>query len=144
MGVIMAEDRIGVGKYSVRVEREHPALEAEVMKRLDVMQRELNHLQHAITRMKAWLPQRTNQGHALVEAVMDSRNWTVSLVMSHAFIQGMLAGLKAPAPDQVEKLAARAAQLGLQDAARNLIMARPGGAQLLQADFLELGKGPIP
>jgi hypothetical protein len=64
--------------------------------------------------------------------------------MSHAFIQGMLAGLKAPVPDQVEKLAARAAQLGLQDAAQKLIMSRPGGAQLLQADFLELGKGPIP
>ena len=140
----MAEDRIGVGRYSVRVEREHPALEAEVMKRFDVMQRELNHLQSAVARMKAWLPQRTAQGHALVEAVMDSRNWTVSLVMSHAFIQGMLAGLKAPAPDQVEKLAARAAQLGLQDAARNLIMARPGGAQLLQGDFQDLGKGPIP
>src|SRR5262245_22323465 len=122
MGVIMAEDRVGVSQYAVRVERNYPPLEAEVMKRLDVMQRELNHLQNAVTRMKAWLPQRAGQDRALLEALMDSRNWTLSLVMSHAFVQRLLAGLKAPDVDQVELLAAKAASLGQMDAARNLIM----------------------
>lgn len=127
----MAEDRIGVLKYPVRVARSHPVLEQEVLKRLEVMQRELAHLQNAISRLRTWLPNRSAPTSVLASAVMDSRNWTVSLVMSHAFVQAMMAGDDPPAWDQVEKLASRAANLGQTDGARNLLMAKPGGKDLL-------------
>jgi hypothetical protein len=130
---MMAEDRIGVRKYPVRVVRSHPMVEKEIQKRVDVMQRELTHLQHAVTRLKTSLA--TNPGPsnaALADAVMDSRNWVVSMVMSHAFIQAMLAGDDPPNRDQVEKLSARAASLGEMDGARNLLLAKPGAANALR------------
>jgi hypothetical protein len=129
---MMGEDRIGVRKYPVRAVRSHPLLEKEVQKRIDVMQRELTHLQHAVSRLRTALPNRAAPTSALADAVMDSRNWVVSLVMSHAFIQAMLAGDDPPNRDQVEKLAARAASLGEMDGARNLLLAKPGAANALR------------
>lgn len=141
----MAEDRIGVRKYPVRVVRSHPMLEKEVQKRIDVMQRELTHLQHAISRLKTSMLSRGPSNAALADAVMDSRNWVVSLVMSHAFVQAMLAGDDPPNRDQVEKLAARAAGLGEMDGARNLLLAKPGAANALKLlDQSPWGKpGPL-
>jgi hypothetical protein len=140
---IMAEDRVGVRQYPVRVVRSHPMLEQEVLKRLDVMQRELMYLQGAISRLRASLPNRSAPTSVLADAVMDSRNWVVSLVMSHAFIQAMLAGDEPPTRDQVEKLAARAASLGEMDGARNLLVAKPGAANALRTlDQLQAGRPP--
>jgi hypothetical protein len=138
----VAEDRIGVLKYPVRVGRSHPALEQEVLKRLEIMQKELIHLQNAVGRLRSLLPNRSTPTSALASAVMDSRNWTVSLVMSHAFIQAMMAGDDPPARDQVEKLAARAASLGEMDGARNLLLTKPGGRDLLNMP-LDLGMPPL-
>jgi hypothetical protein len=140
---IMAEDRVGVRQYPVRVVRSHPVVEQEVLKRLDVMQRELMYLQGAISRLRTSLPNRSAPTGVLPDAVMDSRNWVVSLVMSHAFIQAMLAGDDPPTRDQVEKLAARAASLGEMDGARNLLLAKPGAANALWIlDQLQAGKPP--
>jgi hypothetical protein len=139
------EDRIGVRKYPVSVTRAHPALEAVVLERLDIMQKELTHLQGAISRLRAWLPNRAAPTSTLADAVMDSRNWTVSLVMSHAFIQAMLGGDNPPERDQVEKLAQRAASLGQMDGAQNLLLAKPGGAALIRSiDEQMKQQGPLP
>jgi hypothetical protein len=126
------EDRIGVGKYAVKVARAHPELEKLVLQRLDVMQRELQHVHYAIARLKALLPNRSTSTTPLAHAVMDSRNWVVSVVMSHAFVQAMMAGDTPPSRDQVEKLAARAASLGEQDGAQTLMLAKPGMAAALK------------
>jgi hypothetical protein len=128
----MSEDRVGVRNFAVKVERSHPLLEKAVLERLDVMLRELQHAQNAVLRLKALLPQRSASTASLAHAVMDSRNWVVSAVMSHAYVQAMLAGDTPPARDQVEKLAARAASLGEMDGARTLLLAKPGAAAALR------------
>ncbi len=128
----MSEDRIGVRNFAVRVERAHPQLEKKVLERLEVMQKELQHVQNAILRLKSLLPQRSAPTTALANAVMDSRNWVVSVVMSHAYVQAILAGDTPPSRDQVEKLAARAASLGEGDGSRTLFLAKPGAAGALR------------
>jgi hypothetical protein len=128
----MSEDRIGVHKFSIKVQRSHPVLEKTVLDRLDVMQRELQHAQNAVFRLKALLSQPSTPTDRLAHAVMDSRNWVVSVVMSHAYVQAVLAGDTPPFRDQVETLAARAASLGEMDGARAVLLAKPGAADALR------------
>src|SRR5688572_4194620 len=126
----MAEDRVGVRKFSVRAIRSHPEIETKALKRLEVMLRELDHVQGALLRLKAALTNRSMPTSSLASAVMDSRNWTVSLIMSHAYIQRIVAGDDTIAGlkkdhGHVETLAAKAASLGETDAGKELALLSP-------------------
>jgi hypothetical protein len=61
--------------------------------RLDVMERELNHLRTAIHDMRNAI-NRVDQ-RLLTSGVMNSRNWSLSVVMSHCYAQSLL-GAGAP------------------------------------------------
>ena len=115
-------DRIGVRTYAVNVTPvSGPALR-KLLARADLMEREIKHLQLAIKhiRIAAQQPQ-TTTGSPLASAVMDSRNWMLSVVMSHAYIQFMLgknAGGNA-VPYFLAMLATRAVNAGADDAEKD-------------------------
>src|SRR5437867_9756705 len=83
-------DRIGVTKYPVSVSFVGGLALTHLKARLDVMEREVRHLTTAVADMKNAV-QRNDQ-RLLASGVMNSRNWTLSLVMSHCYIQTLLGG----------------------------------------------------
>jgi hypothetical protein len=83
-------DRLGVGTFPVRVVPVSGNAQQKVLARLDVMERELKHVETAIKDMRNAVRQ-GRPGASLASAVMNSRNWVVSVLMSHAYVQQMLA-----------------------------------------------------
>jgi hypothetical protein len=67
---MMMADRIGVLKYPVSVTPVGGVALTRLKQRLDIMEREVNHLKTAVADMKAGL----NRGGLLTSGVMNSRN----------------------------------------------------------------------
>jgi hypothetical protein len=86
----MAADRLGVRRLAVSVIPLAGAAQQKVLDRLDVMERELKHVHTAIKDMRNAV-RSGRPGAPLASAVMNSRNWVVSVLMSHAYVQQMLA-----------------------------------------------------
>jgi hypothetical protein len=90
----MTPDYIGVTQVPVSVSPKTPATRKKVLARLDVMQRELAYVQSAMNRLRAALNAPQPSSRPIGDAVMDSRNWTLSVAMSHAYIHAMLSTLE--------------------------------------------------
>jgi hypothetical protein len=119
----MSYDRLGVLRYPVNVTpvrgRELEALKSHVA----TMEREARHLLTAVTDLKNSLNR--NDNRLLTDAVMNSRNWSLSVVMSHCFVQSMLGanasnasspGMATAQPRfQNELLFGRAVKAGIRD-----------------------------
>jgi hypothetical protein len=86
----MATDYIGVTQIPVSVSPKTPAVRKKALARLDVMQRELSHVQSAMNRLRMALNAPQPASRPIGDAVMDSRNWTLSVAMSHAYIHSLL------------------------------------------------------
>ena len=121
-------DRIGVLKYPVSVTPVSGVPLTRLKQRLDVMEREVNHLRTAVADMKNGLNRGDNR--LLTSGVMNSRNWALSVVMSHTYIQCILGGgatgssgfpgQATPMPSfQAEILFARAGKAGAEDGTRD-------------------------
>jgi hypothetical protein len=121
-------DRIGVTKYPVSVAPVAGVALTRLKSRLDIMERELNHLRIAIADMRNGINRGDNR--LLTSGVMNSRNWALSLAMSHCYIQTILGegvsrssgfpGQATPLPEfQSETLFARAGRAGAEDGARD-------------------------
>jgi hypothetical protein len=120
-------DRLGVLKYPVNVSPVSGAALAKLKQRLDTMEREVHHLQIAVGNMKKALARGDNR--LLTDGVMDSRNWTLSVVMSHCYVQTILGanagssgfpGMATTIPTiQSEILFPRAVQAGCEDGKRD-------------------------
>lgn len=121
-------DRIGVLKFPVRVSPVGGNARLQLRKRLDVMEREAQHLVTAIKDMKNGLDRSDNR--LLTSGVMNSRNWTLSLVMSHCYVQNLLGegsngssgfpGMLSPSASyQSLVLFERAAKAGTEDGYRD-------------------------
>ena len=82
-------DRLGVTMYPVDVSPPSPGNRQKLLRRLDVMQRELAHTQMAVSQLRKAL-QHSASTKPVADGVLNSRNWVLSLMMSHAFIQTML------------------------------------------------------
>lgn len=124
----MTVDRIGVTKYPVSVTPVKGAALAKLKQRLDVMDRELDHLRTAIADMRNGIAR--GDSRLLTDGVMNSRNWTLSVVMSHCYVQAMFGanakgssgfpGQATPLPGfQAETLFARAGRVGSEDGERD-------------------------
>jgi hypothetical protein len=121
------EDRLGVTRYPVSVTPVAGQAQRKLLARLDLMERELAHIQTAIRDMK--LAVRQGSSSLLARAVMNSRNWVLSLVISHSYIQ-MILGANAGSPGfpgaattlpgfQLDLLFGRAAKAGVEDGLRD-------------------------
>jgi hypothetical protein len=86
----MAADRLGVTRLAVSVAPVTGPAQHKVLDRLDVMEREIKHVHTAIKDMQNAV-RSARPGAPLARAVMNSRNWVVSVLMSHAYVQQMLA-----------------------------------------------------
>lgn len=86
-------DRIGVTSHPVNVTPVDGVPLLRLKGRLDTMERELDHLRTAIADMRNGINSQSSR--LLTSGVMNSRNWTLSLAMSHCYIQHLL-GSKAP------------------------------------------------
>jgi hypothetical protein len=126
----MAADRLGVRGLAVSVVPLTGAPQQKVLDRLDVMERELKHVHTAIKDMRNAVRQ-ARPGAPLASAVMNSRNWVVSVLMSHAYVQQMLAAtvsVRGPGTVTVgpgaqglwlKSLAERAVEAGMDDAQKD-------------------------
>src|SRR5262245_52017793 len=111
-------DRLGVTHYAVMVTPVTGRALDDLKARVRVMKREVGHLMTAINRLENRIE---NGGD---DAVMDSRNWTLSIVMSHCYIQSLLGanpGLQASDNDliarfQLYDMFQKAAKTGADDA----------------------------
>ncbi len=119
----MPEDAIGVQLFPVQADRIDPPFDKLVLDRLDVMQRELQHVQNAISRLRGALSQGAAPTRALAQATMDSRNWVLSVMMSHAYVQSWVEGDRPPNPNNLAGLAERAARTGDAQALTDRIQA---------------------
>lgn len=81
-------DRLGVGSFPVRVAPVTGLPLSRLKKRLDVMEREVQHLATAVKDMKNGVAR--NDNRLLTSGVMNSRNWSLSIVMSHCYVQNLL------------------------------------------------------
>lgn len=124
-------DRIGVLKYPVKVTPVSGTALVQLRKRLDVMEREAEHLRIAVKDMKNGLSR--NDNRLLTSGVMNSRNWSLSVVMSHCYVQNLLGadshgssgtpGMLTPSASfQGEILFQRAAKAGIEDGYRDRII----------------------
>ena len=123
-------DRLGVTHFPVNVTPVRGAALAKLKNRLDVMEREAEHLRTAIKDMKNGLAR--NDNRLLTSGVMNSRNWTLSVVMSHCYIQNLLGagsrtgsgwqGQLTPwAAFQGKTLFLKAAEAGIEDGERDRV-----------------------
>jgi len=74
----------------VEVEVKTPEIRRKILARLNVMEREMRHVQSAMSALRGALQMPQPMSRQLADATMNSRNWVLSLAMSHAFIQIML------------------------------------------------------
>jgi hypothetical protein len=126
-------DRLGVTHYSVNVTPVTGAALADLKNRVSVMKREVDHLMRAINRIENGI--NCNNSRSLTDGVMDSRNWSLSVVMSHCYIQTLLGanpGLQASysasiAEFQLYSMFNKAAKTGADDgiATRQRLNVRP-------------------
>lgn len=81
--------RIDVRKYPVNVSPPSPENRKKLLRRLDVMNKELAHAQMAVSQLRNAL-QHPGSTKSLADGLLNSRNWVLSLVISHSFIQMVL------------------------------------------------------
>ncbi len=81
-------DRISIGKIGVIVERPHDFVKGRLLQRASVMEREAEYLALSARQIRDGL--QLNQQRLLAEGVLNSRNWMLSVVMSHCFLQWAL------------------------------------------------------
>jgi hypothetical protein len=120
-------DRLGVTHWPVNVTPVDGPLLVKLKARLDVMEREARHLLTAVADMKNGIARRDTR--LLTSGVMNSRNWTLSVVMSHCYVQTMLGknagssgfpGMLHTGPGvQAHLLFPRASEAGVEDARRD-------------------------
>ncbi len=116
-------DRLQVTKFPVAVSLPQGPTKMKVMARLAIMEREAMHLATAVRDMRNAILRTDSQLFA--SGMMNSRNWTLSVVMSHTYLQTVVdAGVGSSGfPGQMTPLAAwqgdflfnRAAQMGVRD-----------------------------
>jgi len=116
-------DRLGVRLYKVDVTPVTGRAQQKVLEKLDLMEREIQHLQLAMNHVRQAVRQPSSQTHApLADAVMDLRNWMLSVVMSESYVQYMFGASFANAnasPYYLGMLASRAVKAGADDADRD-------------------------
>ena len=78
------EDKIGVTKWPVHVSPLNGTAQIRFFNHLDVMERELAHLQTAITDVKNGA--RHSNNRLLASGLMNLRNWALSIAMSHGYV----------------------------------------------------------
>ena len=81
--------RVDVRMYDVKVSPPSPENRKKLLRRLDVMNRELAHAQMAVSQLRNAL-QHPGSTKSLADGLLNSRNWVLSLLISHAFIQMIL------------------------------------------------------
>jgi hypothetical protein len=81
-------DRLNINIYPVIVSPPSASSRGPVLQRIDVLEREATHLANAARQMRAAI--NSGQSRLLTEGVLNSRNWMLSVVMSHCFIQSAL------------------------------------------------------
>jgi hypothetical protein len=83
----MPKDDIGLTIAPVTVTPKTPEVRRKVLARLDVMQRELQRVQASIGALRATLSLPTPSSPPIAHAVMNMRNWAISVAMSHSYVQ---------------------------------------------------------
>jgi hypothetical protein len=124
----MLIDKLGVRNYPVSAYCPSQEARQKVLKRLGVMQKELEHTQRAIAKLTHELqhpaPASTN---SLGDRIMDSRNWVLSLIMSHSYIQRVLEPdrtMGALCPIQTRMLMGKAADEGYREGLTEVLLER--------------------
>ena len=84
----MSYDRLGVLHYPVNVTPVGGRQLAALKDRVATMEREVRHLSMAVTNLRNSLNR--NDNRLMADAVMNSRNWALSVVMSHCYVQALL------------------------------------------------------
>ena len=117
-------DRLHVTRFPVAVIL--PQGETKALLRLATMEREAMHLATAVRDMRNGIVRA--DGRLFTSGVMNSRNWTLSVVVSHAYLQTLVdaevhssgfPGLATPlASYQGVTLFGRAGKMGVDDAMR--------------------------
>ena len=124
----MSVDRVGVTRQPVAVVPVGGALQQKVLARLDVMERELRHVQAAITNLRSAV-RSGRPGAPLASALMNSRNWVLSILMSHTYVHRMVGApmtgprMMFPPKQQItdlREMADRAISAGYYDAQKHL------------------------
>jgi hypothetical protein len=112
----MGRSSVGVDVHPVRVTPPAGIAKQKAVVKLTEMARELEHIQMAISEIKRSIM--TGDGRGLASGVMNSRNWCLSLVESHSYVQSIVyAGGKSVGAWpflQAVALWHRAAELGVQ------------------------------
>jgi hypothetical protein len=90
-------DRIGVARIATMVAPPRPAMKGRIIQRVDVMEREAQNL--ALSARQVHSALQLGKDALLSDAVLNSRNWMLSVLMSHCFLQwGLEPPLGAPGP----------------------------------------------
>ena len=111
-------DPISIRLYPVAVSIPAGPTKQKVLKKLEEMQREIDHIRTALAETKRAVA--TGDSRALASGVMDTRNWTISLAESQGYLQSVLR--PPPGSDYsgssgayfVDMLFSRAVKLGIQ------------------------------
>ena len=113
------KDVIGVTRYKVKVAPQSQGNRQKLLRRLDTMNKELMHMQMAVSQLRHALQNPASTTRPLADGILNSRNWVLSLMMSHAFIQAMLDNEDPYMSIQViqtRMMAAEAVQAGMNEA----------------------------
>ena len=81
-------DRLGVAHHPVTVTPVQGAALDDLKQHLDTLEREVQHMMTAVKDMKNGIHQKNSR--LLTSGVMNSRNWALSIELSHCYIQVLL------------------------------------------------------
>src|SRR5688572_12318875 len=81
-------DRLGIINHPVSVTPVNGEALNDLKKRLDLLEAEIQHMLTAVKDMKNGI--HANNNRLLTSGVMNSRNWALSAVVSHCYIQFLL------------------------------------------------------
>jgi hypothetical protein len=123
-------DPLNVTHWPVYVNPVSGGALAKLKNRLDIMEREIAHLRTAVIDMRNGI--KRGDSRLLTGGVMNSRNWALSVVMSHCYVQTILGegapgssgfkgqGMMTPLPQyQSETLFQRAGKIGAAEGFRD-------------------------
>jgi hypothetical protein len=89
-------DYAEVTKIPINVSVQSAEVRSLVLQRMNVMQRELQHAQKAFTALRHALTAPVPSSRPLADALMNSRNWLVSVVASYTYMQAMMETVMPP------------------------------------------------
>jgi len=108
------KDPIGVTTVPVNVVDRGPAVRRKAVQRIDVMMKELAHVQLALTQLKHLLLIQQSFSpdtqRAFTHSMMNARNWVLSVAISHCFIQTLFGTYQIV--DDLDEMFERAAREG--------------------------------